>query len=92
MPVTLASPVDAVDDLHDALVALARGRRDALGAIYDGTVEPALRLALARTRGDLRSAEELLARAYVEVRRRAGEYPSSGLRALPWVLAVAARA
>lgn len=89
---TLAEPLHAVDDLHDALVALAHGRRAALADIYDGTVEPALRLALARTRGDRASAEQLLCRAYVEVRRRAGEYPSSGLRALPWVLAVAARA
>ena len=89
---TVANQLDAVDDLHDALVALARGRREALAAVYDGTVEPALRLALARARGDRREAESLLARCYVEVRRRAGEYPSSGLRALPWVLAVAARA
>lgn len=92
MRVTLASPFDAVDDLHESLIELARGRRAALAEIYDGTVEPALRLALARTRGDRTSAEQLLCRAYVEVRRRAGEYPSSGLRALPWVLAVAARA
>lgn len=88
----MANQLDAVDDLHDALVALARGRREALAAVYDGTVEPALRLALARARGDRREAESLLGRCYVEVRRRAGEYPSSGLRALPWVLAVAARA
>lgn len=92
MVVTSASPLDAVDDLHEALVALARGRREALAAVYDGTVEPALRLALARSRGDRHAAESLLARCYVEVRRRAGEYPSSGLRALPWVLTVAARA
>lgn len=88
---TLAHRLEAGDGLDDALVALARGRRDALAEVYDGTVEPALRLALARTRGDLVSAEQLLARCYVEVRRRAGEYPSSGLRALPWVLAVLAR-
>lgn len=79
-------------DLHAALVALARGRREALATVYDGTVEPALRLALARTRGDRTSAEQLLCRTYVDVRHRAGEYPSSGMRPLPWVLAVAARA
>lgn len=92
MGVTLADRLDSVDALHDALVALARGRREALAEVYDGTIEPAMRLALARTRGDLRSAEALLARCYVDVRRRAEEYPSSGLRGLPWVLAVAARA
>ena len=79
-------------DLHASLVALARGRREALAQVYDGTVESTLRLALARTRGDRTSAEQLLCRAYVEVRRRAADYPSSGLRALPWVLAVTARA
>lgn len=81
-----------VPDLHASLVALARGRREALAQVYDGSVEPALRLALARTRGDRSSAEQLLCRAYVEVRRRAAEYPTSGMRALPWVLGVAARA
>lgn len=84
--------VEATDDLHESLIALARGRRSALAPVYDGTVEPALRLALARTYGDRVSAEQLLGRVYIEVRRRAEEYPSSGLRALPWVLAVAARA
>lgn len=79
------------DALHASLVALARGRREALAQVYDGTAEPALRLALARTRGDRVTAEQLLCRAYVEVRRRAAEYPASGLRALPWVLAVTAR-
>ena len=82
---------EARDDLHGALLALARDRREALAAVYDGTVEPMLRLALARTRGDRSEAEALLARAYGEVRRRADDYPSSGLRALPWVLAVSAR-
>lgn len=89
---TSAGRLDAVDDLHSALVALSHGRREALATVYDATVGPALRLALARSRGDRHAAESLLARCYVEVRRRAGEYPSSGLRALPWVLAVAARA
>ena len=88
---TLAARAEAVDDLHLALVSLARGRREALAEVYDGTVGPALRLALARTRGDLVAAEQLLARCYVEVRRRAGDYPASGLRALPWVLALLAR-
>ena len=72
-----------------------RGRgsaRGALAAVYDHTVPAALRLALARTRGDRAAAEEILARAYAEVRRVAGDYPASGLRGLPWVLAVVARA
>lgn len=91
---TPATPLraEAGDDLHASLVELARGRREALAQVYDGTAEPALRLALARTRGDRVSAEQLLCRAYVEVRRRAAEYPASGMRALPWVLGVAARA
>lgn len=91
MPLAVSAPVED-PDLHASLVALGRGRREALAPVYDGTVEPALRLALARTRGDRTSAEQLLCRAYVEVRRRAAEYPASGLRALPWVLAVTARA
>ena len=44
------------------------------------------------TRGEGVAAEEILARAYTEVRRVAGDYPASGIRALPWVLAVVARA
>lgn len=80
------------DGLHDALVRLGRGRRGELGQVYDQSVTPALRLALARTRGDRRAAEALLVRAYAEVPRLAVEYPGSGVRALPWVLAVVARA
>lgn len=84
--------VETLDGLHGALLALARGRRDAIAAVYDESVEPVLRLALARTRGNRAEAEALLARTYCEVRRSAGDYPRSGLRALPWVLAVTARA
>ena len=84
------------DALHDALVRLASrhvtARREALATIYDDTVVPALRLALARARGDRVAAEEILARAYTEVRRVAGDYPAWGIRALPGVLAVVARA
>ena len=95
---TAAAPTPATaDGLHDALVRLGGhrpmpSRREALAAVYDGTVAPALRLALARARGDRDAAEEILARAYAEVRRVAGDYPASGIRALPWVLAAVARA
>lgn len=82
----------ALDELHRALVALARGRGESIATVYDESVEPALRLALARTRGNTREAEEVLVRAYCEVDRMARDYPRSGLRALPWVLAVTARA
>ena len=74
-PTRLSVP-GTTDGLHDALVRLGRGRRGELGPVYDQTVTPALRLALARTRGD----------------RLAVEPPGSGIRALPWVLAVVARA
>lgn len=80
------------DGLHATLLALAAGERVGFERVYDESVAPVLRLALARTRGDVHAAEQLLCRAYVDVRRRAREYPGSGLRALPWVLAVATRA
>ncbi len=89
---TAAMTPAAAEGLHEALVRLGRGRLGALAAVYDHTVPAALRLALARTRGDRAAAEEILARAYAEVRRVAGDYPASGLRGLPWVLAVVARA
>lgn len=96
-PLAVVPSPGAADALHDALVRLGGGRRassrhEALAAVYDDTVAPALRLALARARGDRAAAEEILARAYADVRRVAGDYPASGLRALPWVLAVVARA
>ena len=92
MTVAASRATGALDRLHGALLALDRGRRDAIVEVYDESVGPALALALARTRGDRAAAEALLCRAYVEVRRRAGDYPRSGLRALPWVLAITARA
>ncbi|WP_300389545.1 hypothetical protein [uncultured Nocardioides sp.] len=92
MTTTAAMTPAAAEGLHEALVRLGRGRLGALAAVYDHTVPAALRLALARTRGDRAAAEEILARAYAEVRRVAGDYPASGLRGLPWVLAVVARA
>lgn len=76
--------------LHGALIALARGRVEAIATVYDASIDAVHRLALARTSGDRAAAEQLLCRAYAEVRRRAGEYPRSGLRDLPWVLAVTA--
>lgn len=92
MTVTQFAGPSGDDGLHATLLALAAGDREALERVYDQSVAPVLRLVLARTRGDAHAAEQLLCRAYVEVRRRAREYPASGMRALPWVLAVATRA
>lgn len=77
------------DRLHRPLVRLARGDRRQCGEIYDLSVSPVLRLSLARVRGDQAEAEELVRRTYVEVARRAGEYPLSGMRPLTWVLGIA---
>lgn len=80
---------DRRDRLHRPLVRLARGDRRHCDEVYDLSVEPVLRLALARVQGDRARAEELVCRTYREVTRRAAEYPLSGMRPLTWVLGIA---
>ncbi|OMH32373.1 sigma factor [Tersicoccus sp. Bi-70] len=90
----MGSSDDAVvsrdDHLADLLAAVARGDRDAFGALYDATCGPVFAVVRAAVAGE-RHSEEVLHETYLRIWQHAAAWNADHGTATTWCLALARR-